>query len=207
MCGRYAVFDEEDNLVIRKIIQEIDEKFAGTPEREEMQTGEIFPTNIAPVLLPTAQGGIRAVPLKWGFPRFNNPGVVINVRQETVGTKNMFRSSFATRRCVIPASGFFEWKETGTPTKKKDKYLLRLPHVSVMYMAGLYNVFTDSKTGRRYGAFVILTTQANHYMEKIHDRMPVILSQENLSIWLFNHQEAGTLLGEEGPLLVAGLVA
>ena len=171
MCGRYAIFDEEDNIEIRKIINEIDENFTGRPEREQMRTGEIFPTNIAPVLLSAkeGEGKIRAMPLKWGYPRWNSPGVIINARVETAGSKKIFRDSLAARRCVIPASGFFEWKK-GDSLKKKEKYLFRLPDTSIMYMAGLYQSFQDAKTGGSYAAFVIFTTCANESVSPIHGR-------------------------------------
>jgi len=205
MCGRYAIFDEEDNIEIRKIIQEIDDKFNGTPQREEMRTGEIFPTNVAPVLLPAIGGGFRAVPMKWGYPRWNGPGVIINARGETAGSKNMFRSSLAARRCVIPASGFFEWKANGSSIKKKDKYFLSLSDTPVMYMAGLYNSFQEPKTGSAYGAFVILTTCANLSVAAIHDRMPVILNAKDLTLWLSDSKDAGILLREDGPELSSRL--
>ncbi|MGI6679146.1 MAG: SOS response-associated peptidase [Dehalobacterium sp.] len=197
MCGRYAIFDEENQVEMRKILQEIEENFAGTPEQEGMKTGEIFPTNIAPVLLPKEGGGTQAVPLKWGYPRWNGPGVIINARQETAGTKNMFRASLAARRCVIPASGFFEWKDVGK--KKKDKYFLYLPHQEILYMAGLYNRFKDDKTGRMYQAFVILTTEANASMVEIHNRMPVLLEDRDLPLWLSSHEEGADLLQGSGP--------
>ncbi|MEL7566041.1 MAG: SOS response-associated peptidase [Dehalobacterium sp.] len=205
MCGRYVILDEEDDIEIRKIIQEIEDKFAGTPQREEMRTGEIFPTNVSPVLLPAVGGGFRAAPMKWGYPRWNGPGVVINARGETAGSKNMFRSSLAARRCVIPASGFFEWKGNGSTGKKKNKYLLRLPNTSIMYMAGLYNSFQEPQTGNMYEAFVIVTTCANLSVTAIHDRMPVILKPEDLAFWLSDSKDAGTLLKEEGPMLVSSL--
>jgi putative SOS response-associated peptidase YedK len=191
MCGRYAIFDEEDNIEIRKIINEIDEKFAGTPEREKMRTGEIFPTDIAPVLLSPKEekGMIRAVPLKWGCPRWNSPGVIINARAETAGNKKIFRDSLVARRCAVPASGFFEWKK-GDSLKKKEKYLFRLPDTSIIYMAGLYQSFQDAKTGESHAAFVILTTAANESVSPIHDRMPVILLPGELHLWL-NHEEDG----------------
>ena len=90
--------------------------------------------------------------------------------------------------------------------KKKDKYLLRLPNAPIMYLAGLYNSYPDPKTGKKYGAFVILTTQANNSMRAIHDRMPVILSPKDLPLWLYSHGEAEILLGEEGPELVSYMV-
>ncbi|MDD4752591.1 MAG: SOS response-associated peptidase [Desulfitobacteriaceae bacterium] len=200
MCGRYAIFNEENNIEIRKIINEIDEKFAGTPEGEEMRTGEIFPTNIAPVLLSPKERerGIQAALLKWGYPRWNSPGVIINARVETAGSKKIFRDSLAARRCVIPASGFFEWKK-GDSLKKKEKYLFRLSDTSIMYMAGLYQSFQDAKTGGRYTAFVILTTAANETVSPIHDRMPVILPPGELHIWLNYEKDSTHFLLDKTP--------
>lgn len=200
MCGRYLILDEENNIEIRKIIKEIDAKYAGTPERAEMRTGEIFPTNVAPVLLSSSAGAVQAVPMKWGYPRWDGPGVVINARSETAGSKSMFRASLATRRCVIPASGFFEWAKN-TSAGKKHKYFLRLPDDPVMYMAGLYGIFQKNRTGEAYRAFVILTAAANSFVAPIHDRMPVIIEPEKVPSWLHNHTETGIFLKQEGPPL------
>lgn len=106
MCGRYTLMTDEEYGDIRRIIQEVQDKLHGAP----VKTGEIFPTNLAPVLL-TDQGRVEAEAAIWGFPNFRNKGVIINARAETAPEKPMFRKSLLTSRCIVPTTGFFEWSK------------------------------------------------------------------------------------------------
>jgi putative SOS response-associated peptidase YedK len=139
--------------------------------------GEVFPTNIAPVI---TCGGVEAV--KWGFPNWKGSGVIINARAETASEKIMFRKPLLERRCVIPSSGFYEWDRVGGG-KKKDKYLLRRQGERVLYMAGMIGMFRGA-AGCGFSAFVILTTAASSSVALIHNRMPVILEPDERSYWL-----------------------
>ena len=105
MCGRYCLFPDE-NEEIRRILEEIDAQYGP----EAVKTGEIFPTNPAPVLLPQGDG-LQPCPMVWGFPKFGGKGVIINSRGETAAEKRMFRSSLLQRRCAIPTTGFYEWDQ------------------------------------------------------------------------------------------------
>jgi putative SOS response-associated peptidase YedK len=120
--------------------------------------------------------------LKWGFPHWNNSSVIINARSETALEKSMFRKSLLERRCVIPSSGYYEWV-AASGNKKKEKFLLRSPIESTLYMAGMINIFRDNN-GSEYGAFVILTTAAEDTISHIHDRMPVLLLHDENELWL-----------------------
>ena len=185
MCGRYSLFDEQDNSEIRKIIAEVNHKYPDQPIR----TGEIFPTNTAPVLI---QNGTvtEPEPLVWGFPKYPGSGVIINARAETAEEKKTFRDSLYRRRCMIPSTGFYEWDAD------KRKYLFRLPGEQTLYMAGIYREYEGI---RRY---VILTTAANASMKGIHDRMPVILPRDKLQMWMCDTDEAIRYLRAEMPELV-----
>ena len=187
MCGRYTVFTEEEVIEMREIINEVNQRYINTPEHAAMKTGEIFPTNIAPVLA-LEKNALEAMLMNWGFPKWQGEGVIINARSETAMEKPMFRNSLGTRRCVIPSTGFYEWKHEGEK-KKKDKYLIKLPGQSMLYMAGLYNTFKD-KLGRPYTAYVILTAKANASMATLHDRMPVILAASQKEVWLSDYGAA-----------------
>ena len=96
MCGRYTLFTDEEYQDIRKIIRAVQEK------GNEVKTGEIYPTNPAPILV---WEGKETVPqaVKWGWPKFQGSGVLINARAETAEEKNLFRKSVYTRRCQPPA--------------------------------------------------------------------------------------------------------
>jgi len=156
--------------------------------------GEVFPTNIAFVF--TRDG---AVAVKWGFPHWKNPGVIINARSETALEKAMFKKPLLKSRCVIPSCGFFEWSRVGSG-KKKDKYLLRRPGEHILYMAGMVNTFRDT-SGADYSAFIILTTSANDSVLPIHDRMPVILTPDERTHWLYDDQFMEHALHRTGPEL------
>ena len=98
-----------------------------------------------------------------------------NARAETVAEKPSFRSAFKSRRCLIPASGFFEWKKEG---KLKQPYLFRRPDDRPIAFAGLWETWNDIES------CTIITTEANALMAPIHDRMPVVLGQNDYAQWL-----------------------
>ena len=140
---------------------------------------------------PYAAEPISAEILKWGFPGFDKGKLLINARAESVKTKSTFADSFASRRCVLPAAGFYEWD------RKKEKVTFRLGDKPILYLAGIY---------RPYGAekrFVVLTREANDSMRPVHDRMPLILTKEEVRPWVGNMEEAGGILTKELPQLVA----
>jgi len=101
MCGRYYV-DDETSREIKKIVEELDKKLGNTKAR----TGEILATNDVAII---EEKGNKLEPdiLKWGFPNFKNKDVIINARSETAFEKPMFRTCLTSRRCIIPANGFF----------------------------------------------------------------------------------------------------
>lgn len=189
MCGRYTVYTDADFAEMDNIVRDVERKITGP---QQLKTGEIFPTNLAPVITPDG-----AVPMAWGFPRWDGKGVVINARSETAGEKAMFRQALMSRRLVVPSTGFFEWRHT-EGKKQKDKYWIRLPEAPLLYMAGLYTLFKQPD-GSEEPRFVILTTDANESMAGIHDRMPVILGAGELEPWMMDGDAPGKLLGREGP--------
>ena len=184
MCGRYAISTEEENVEFREILNKINEKFRDTEELSKMKTGEIFPTNIVPIITAGSNNNKVVNLFKWGFPNFRNNSVIINARSETIEEKPTFRKIFHTKRCLIPASGFFEWKLI---EDKKVKHLIRTANRNFFYMAGFYNSFTD-ENDEPYTSFVIITTNANKEMLEVHDRMPVILTKDETELWLQNDQ-------------------
>jgi len=179
MCGRFMLLDEPENQEIRKIIDMINERY-NHEETPKLKTGDIFPSDYAPVILNNPADKKVLALLKWGFPNPKGKSIIINARQETLHEKPMFRNLLLHKRCLIPASGFYEWK--AIDNHKKDKYLIRTKQ-SAFYMAGLYNTFTD-KQNIPYAAFVIITTSANAEMSTIHSRMPVIFHKDKANQWL-----------------------
>lgn len=189
MCGRYYV-DDETSREIRKILEQIDSNFSEVSYKK----GEIFPTEKVPVITGVNHT-LQPVVYKWGFPGFNNKGVLINARSETATTKNTFRESIYNRRCIIPANGFYEWD------KAKNKYYFQRNESEIIYMAGFYNNFNQENR------FIILTTNANDSMSGIHHRMPLILDDREVADWIFDQQSVEFILNKTSPVLRRELVA
>lgn len=184
MCGRYNfTIDESDE--VRDILERLNAKFQG----KEIRTGEVFPTNLAPILVDEKKE-ISPVPSIWGFPKFDGKGVIINARAETAFEKKTFRDSLVNRRCIIPSTGFYEWDSY------KRKYLFRLEDSHTLYMAGLYMYYGNEMR------YVILTTNANASIQDIHDRMPLIIHKNDISTWIIDGQATNDLLHSVSPLLL-----
>lgn len=169
MCGRYAL-DADIDFLIERYKAIMDTNFNPKPE--------VFPTNTVPVV--RVLDNLQIDQLKWGFMPSYTKSPLINARAETVEVKPTFKDSFLNRRCIIPATNFFEWEKVND---KKIKRRINISEENVFSIAGLYNSFLD-KDGNKYEAFTILTTAANDSMKHIHDRMPVIIPRDHEYIWL-----------------------
>lgn len=169
---------------------------AGEVEKE-FKVGRLNPNlfepryNIAPRQIITAvveTDGERAVgEFQWGLITSwakdeaigNN---LINARAETLTEKPSFRNAYRSRRCIIPASGFYEWAKKGAGAKQPFYFYLR--DKEIFGFAGLWEEWTDKQTGEILETCTIITTEANAVLEPVHDRMPVILKPENYDQWL-----------------------
>lgn len=171
MCGRYYI-DAEDQA-FQTLIAEI----AAGPDGVrmlDMKLGEIFPTNTVPALV--AEGGRL---MRWGFSRYNGGGAVINARSETAMVKPMFAKSMQERRCLLPASRYFEWQRTPGGVKKQ-KYAIALPGGKPFYLAGVYRQEKQFPVS----VFAILTREAAPELAYLHERMPVALPYSARDAWL-----------------------
>ena len=148
----------------------------------------IAPTRTVPVVV--AEEGERMLrPSRWGFDsKGPQKGVLNNARSETADQLFTFRGAFRSRRCIIPASGFFEWLRSG---KEKLPYYFTHEGGDYLAFAGLWEE-TDRAEGPRTN-FTILTTAANALMEPIHDRMPALLAPEEYDRWLDPDAPVGAL--------------
>lgn len=137
------------------------------------------PTQISPIVL--VRDGKREIDFfRWGLVPSWAKDVkaaakysLINARGEEILTKKSFKEPFKKRRCIVPLSGFFEWQRSGD---KKIPYAIHLKDKSIMSVAGVWEHWVGS-TGEVVDSFALITTSANAMMEKIHDRMPVILNK------------------------------
>lgn len=199
MCGRFWLdVDDAQILEIIRIAEErVREKYPDLYD-QRVATGEVFPTDIAPVLV-AEKGGLSPVAMRWGFlavPRqeagrrlmvaydgseAEKPKPVINARQETAQFAPLFRESLAKRRVAIPTSGFYEWSHPDGK-KAKDKFLFTEPGHRRLYLAGLWHLFPYR--GTMFPHFTILTTGPNASMTPYHNRMPVLLEEAGRAAWL-----------------------
>ncbi len=125
--------------------------------------------------------------LKWGLvPSWSKDAStskgLINARAETLTEKPSFREAFKSHRCIIPASGFYEWQKKGIGAKQPFYFYLK--EKDVFGFAGLWEEWLDKQTGELLETCTIITTEANDVLKPVHDRMPVILKAENYDEWL-----------------------
>lgn len=182
MCGRYTVLTEDEIVEIREILKTLSLRIVRDDfEEYDEPPGEVFPTNHAPIVSMN-RDGVALESVKWGFKKWNSPGVIINARAESIRTKSMFSKHLETGRCVVPAGEFFEWEKLNTGKRKhyaKDK------DGNLLFMAGLYrDVKDEDDPSVSTREFVIITKEATGDMSRIHDRMPVILRVEQIERWL-----------------------
>ncbi len=143
----------------------------------------IAPTQEVLAIVSNFKGTRGLVALKWGLiPEWaKDPSIaskLINARSETAHQKPSFRDSFRQRRCLIPASGFYEWQKGS-----KQPVYIHCKDQETFAFAGLYS-FWKSPAGRRIATCSVLTTAANQEIASIHHRMPVILKPESHALWL-----------------------
>lgn len=115
---------------------------------------------------------------------------MINARAESVAEKPAFRSAFKRRRCILPSDGFYEWQDRGG---KKVPLFIHLEDRELFGLAGLWEVW-HSPDGGELRTCTIVTTDANSFMQPIHNRMPVILHKEDYGLWLSPDEEPADVL-------------
>lgn len=176
MCGRFTSLLTPELL---KVIYEITAPVACEPRFN------IAPTQQVLVVRDDFSGNRQATTMRWGLiPSWakdsSSSARMINARSETVHEKPAFRHAIRSRRCIIPAHGYFEWSKTGST---KVPHYISLKNGSPLSFAGIWEAW-NSPAGEIVESFSILTTQANSLIEQIHDRMPVILHRVEHQIWL-----------------------
>lgn len=176
MCGRFAQFETISRLINIFMI-------------DDSLTEASSSYNIAPgskVLSVVQKEGKRLLlDFQWGLvPAWaKDPAIgqrLINARAETINQKPSFRGAFRARRCLVIASGFYEWKKEG---RGKIPYYIRLASREPIAFAGIHETWT-SPQGMELQTCAIITTGPNSLMARIHNRMPVIIHGENQEPWL-----------------------
>lgn len=179
MCGRFS-----NNAKPKQIEKEFNVKISD--EKLFKPRYNIAPMqNIAAVL---ESGGERFIEnLRWGLiPSWAKDESIgnklINARAETLAEKPSFKNAFRSHRCIIPASGFYEWQKQDAGAKQP--FYFHLKEKEVFGFAGLYEQWLDRETGEQIETCTIITTEANKVLEPIHERMPVILKPKDYDQWL-----------------------
>lgn len=187
MCGRYALITDLPTL---------EAHFDAQGRIDFAPRYNIAPSQQAPVVRQGATGREISLP-RWGLiphwareprPNFST----INARAETVAEKPTFRTPFRRSRCLVPATGFYEWKQEGKG--QKQPWLLR-HRDGLIAFAGLWDRW--QRGGQVIDSYSIIVTDANEVVRQIHDRMPVILAPADYGTWL----DSTTTLAELQDLL------
>lgn len=188
MCGRYTLV-HTDELADRFDLDTIPD---GLKENYNVAPGQRMPVIIED------EDGRKAEVMMWGLvPSWSkDPKIgykLINARAESVFDKPIWRTAVKKRRCLIPADGFYEWdKIIGGKKVQKVPYYFFPKDKGLFAFAGIWESYKDVE-GLEWHTYSIITTEANKEMAAIHDRMPVILHQEDEASWLEPSQDRGAI--------------
>lgn len=171
MCGRYGFTIKNEKEVLDRFDIE-------TVNFELHASYNVAPTQEMPVVERHSPNSLHL--RTWGIQPGWLKKLLINAQAEKLAASSVWKKAFIESRCIIPASFFYEWKRL---PDGKQPYLIKLKNQDLFGFAGLLINYHDEKKENKLG-YVIITTQANHLMENIHIRMPVILRKENESEWL-----------------------
>ncbi len=194
MCGRSTQFFTWRELVeLYRLTQ---------PARNLRPRYNIAPTTAIDVVRRGCAGP-ELVPMRWGLipgwwkKTAKEVPSTFNARAETVADKPMFRSAFKRNRCIVPASGYYEWRviEGG-----KQPYFISAADGSVLAIAGLWDEWQD-QTGEAVFSCTLIVTAANDFARHIHDRMPVLLAPRDCEAWLTGKPGVELLRPAPGDLL------
>ena len=198
MCGRMVIAHSADEMA---------RLFRARPANDlpELPNFNVCPTQPVPVVLPAGQGGEprRLVAKRWGFiPAWaKSPSggpLMINARAETVAEKPAFREAARARRCIVPATGFYEWT-VGEGGERLPWYVARADG-EVMALAAIWQDWrpkggAEDGGGEPLSTCAVVTCAAAGEMRRLHHRTPVILAPESWSLWL------GEAEGKAAPLM------
>jgi putative SOS response-associated peptidase YedK len=181
MCGRFT-----NRLTWRELVALYRLTVPAQPERNLPARYNIGPTTTIDAVIER-DGRRELVPMRWGLvpswwkKRAKETPATFNARAETVAEKPMFRAAFKRNRCLIPASGYYEWKGTETG---KQPYYFSTENGSPLTVAGLWDEWKDIETGAPLKSCTMIIAEANEFVSKIHDRMPALLTPYQFEAWL-----------------------
>ncbi len=206
MCGRYVLVMGEDGVEevflegdfdpddLKRMMGEgrvrIMESSRSRPRRATYSSYNIAPTHLAPIIVN--RDGSRKMELaRWSFvPSWWKAEdsalkfATFNARDDKLKSSGYWRGALDGHRCMVPASGFYEWKRSG---KERLPFYIHRKDGQLMAFAGIYSQRTDPETGRPESSFSVITTASNQFMSDLHDRQPLVfggVEDELWSVWL-----------------------
>lgn len=205
MCGRYYIDDSLMDRVYRDFpgLRSMQGTSSFDGSRDSVAAGrrDVLPSQMAPVILADGKSKVNSGEhdlkkrdnlvicggVSWGYPCSGD--LLINARAESIREKKMFSRGIESRRCVMPASGFYEWD------RDKNQVTFRDERNEVIYLAGIYDLFDGEMR------FVILTTAANKSMRPVHDRMPLMIEPRDVADWILEGEQTNDYLNRAMPQL------
>ena len=200
MCGRYALIASAPRLA----------RLLGLMDVPELPTRyNIAPSQTSPVVRSPEAGRLELIPMRWGLvPGWAKKPAsdyrMINAKAETLAERPAFRTAYRRRRCLIPASGFYEWKKLAD---HKQPYYIAMADGELFFFAGLWEHWRGPEN-ETLDSFTIITTEPNDELASIHARMPAIMEEQNYDAWLDpGHQDTGSLQALLQPYVAKPMLA
>lgn len=179
MCGRFEI--DTDNSEMNYIVK----KFNEIASHPTFTTGEVRPTDTVPFLCSGQKNPTIADLGTWGYRRSFAKGPLINARSESAPASALFKDDFNFRRCLIPATGFYEW------SAEKRKFLFKLASGKCLFIAGLYSRSDNRKE------VIILTKAATYPVSEVHERIPVLIERAKMNDWLGDKSFAHWIVSQD----------
>ena len=193
MCGRYVLIDGKIFFLVSAQIQSLRDQ---GKQFDILPKYDARPTNLMPVVAQR-EGKFVIEYMRWGLvPHWSKDGKTefstFNAKSETLHSSRLYAPYFKSARCLVPASGFFEWKKYSVETdlkgktktvEQKQKMFIGMKNRDPFMMAGLFSVWKN-KEGEEFPTYTIITTEPNELLSGIHNRMPVILGPKQYEPWL-----------------------
>jgi putative SOS response-associated peptidase YedK len=194
MCGRYVVAYDPETLV---------SGFSLTRVQPFPRRWNVAPQSPVPVVYETREGERVAELMRWGLvPHWARDAAIghklNNARAEGVFDKPSFRQAVRRRRCILPASGFYEWQAGAGAKAPKQPWYISAEDGKPLAMAGLFEAWRPDDTAEWLLTCCVITTEPNALMAPIHERMPVLLAPADWALWLDRRVQDPTVLA---PLL------
>lgn len=188
MCGRYTLFASPEEIagIFNLPVTDVSRVLGSGPRFNIAPT-----TDVAAIRWSESEATRELVPFRWGLvphwaKEMKSGPLLINARGETVADKPAFRSSFRTRRCLVIADGFYEWQKL---LDRKQPHYFQVDDGALFAFAGIWDRWElGGGGGDVVESCAIITTRANELTKLVHERMPVILSQDSWDTWIRDAQ-------------------